>query len=377
MPAERSATRPDMDLARLVCLADYESAAQQCLPPEVWAWLDGAAGDGRACRNNQQAFERLEILPRVLRSAASGHTRLELLGRTYEHPIFIAPTATHALVHPDGEKATALAASALHAPYVVSTLSSVTLEDISQAAQCPLWFQLYFQPDRRVTLDLLRRAEQTACEAIVLTVDAPIQGLRDAERRAGFVLPPHVQHANLRRYAQAPAHADLRPGQSMFELPLVQRMPTWDDVAWLVAQSKLPVWLKGILHPLDVEEAWAVGACGIIVSNHGGRTLADAPATLDVLPQIVQAAAGRLPVLLDGGVRRGADVFKALSLGAHAVLLGRPVLHGLAVGGAQGLAHVLSLLLAELQATMILSACPDLKSMREQGCCRVASRHTG
>ena len=357
--AEQAAT-----LAHLSCLADYETAARQRLSPAVWAYLDGAAADGLTARANRAAFAQQALLPRVLRSAGGGHTMLTLHGQSYAHPIFIAPTAYHRLAHPDGERATAVAAAALHAPYVISTQASVELEDIARAPHGPLWFQLYGQAERRVTLDLLRRAEAVGCQAIVLTVDAPIQGLRNDEQRHGFRLPPAVQAANLLRYADAtPTPASLAAGEALFAHPLVTHMSTWDDLAWLVRQTALPVWVKGLLHPADVAPALDAGAAGIVVSNHGGRALDGVPATLHALPAIAATVAGRVPLLLDGGVRRGSDVFKALALGAAAVLVGRPILHGLAVAGATGVAHVLNLLRSELEATMILAGCPTLAAI--------------
>lgn len=347
-------------LARLACLRDYETCARQRLPADVWAYLHGGSADGVTQAWNEQAFQRLALLPRVLGQVAGGHTALELFGFRYEHPVFIAPTAYHALAHPDGEYATALAASALNTPFTVSTQASVSLEDIGRTAQCPLWFQLYWQSDRSTSLSLLQRAEQAGYRAIVVTLDAPIQGLRNAEQRHGFQLPAHIRPVNLLPYAQAGGQASLSAGESLLHHPLVARLPDWDDMAWLMQQTRLPVLLKGILHPLDVAPALQAGAAGIIVSNHGGRVLDTVPATLEVLPRIVAAVDGRIPVLVDGGIRRGTDILKALALGASAIMVGRPILHGLAVAGATGVAHVLNLLRRELEAAMVLTGCRTL-----------------
>jgi len=359
-----------VDVSRLTCLRDYEQHAQQKLDAGTWAYLNAGSADCLTQSWNEQAFSRLALLPRVLRSAAGGNTALELFGVRYAHPVFVAPTAYHALAHPDGERATALAAAAMQACYVVSTLASITLEDIAHAsrqaqaptdaASAPLWFQLYLQPEREVSLDLIRRAEQAGYQAIVITVDAPIQGLRNEDQRHGFQMPASVQPINLTRYAKRLAGGTLAAGASLFEHPLVLGMASWNDVAGLIQQTRLPVLLKGIVNPLDVPPALDAGAAGLIVSNHGGRALDTLPAALDALPAVVAAAQGRVPVLADGGIRRGTDVLKALALGATAVMIGRPVLHGLSVAGATGAAHVLNLLRSELQAAMVLTGCRTL-----------------
>ena len=342
------------------CLADYERLARERLAPDVWAYLNAGAADEITCRWNEAAFRKRALLPRVLRSAAGGSAAVELFGFRYAHPVFIAPTAYHALAHPEAERATAVAASAMQAPFIVSTQASVPLEEIGRAARYPLWFQLYLQADRAVSLDLVRRAERAGYRAIVVTVDAPIQGPRNEDQRQGFRLPSDVGPVNLMSYAIDPVGAELPAGESLFQHPLIERMATWDDIAWLVRQTGLPVLLKGILHPSDVAPALEAGAAGIVVSNHGGRVLDSACATLDVLPRIVAAAQGRIPVLVDGGIRRGSDVLKALALGARAVLVGRPILWGLAVAGPTGVAHVLNLLRSELEAAMVLSGCRTL-----------------
>jgi len=363
-----------MQLARLSCLHDYEAAAHAQLPADVWAYLHAGAADCVTQRWNAQAFEPWALLPRVLRGVAGGNTAVELFGVSHPQPILIAPTAYHALAHREAERATALAAAAMQTGYVVSTLSSVSLEEIAathaqalrdaapadRLAAPPLWFQLYLQPGREVSLDLLRRAEAAGYQAIVVTVDAPIQGLRNADQRLGFQMPPDVQAVNLARYDNHAASTTLPPGASLFQHPLVTRMAGWDDLVWLIKHARIPVLIKGILHPQDVAPALDAGAAAIIVSNHGGRALDSVAATLDALPAIVTQVQGRVPVLMDGGVRRGTDVLKALALGASAVLIGRPVLHGLAVAGATGVAHVLNLLRSELAAAMVLTGCQTL-----------------
>jgi 4-hydroxymandelate oxidase len=272
--------------------------------------------------------------------------------------------AYQSLAHPDGEHATALAAAAQGAGLVFSTQASAPLDEIAtaflpEAGRGPLWFQLYLQPDRGFTQALVQRAEDAGYEALVLTVDAPVQGARDRERRAGFRLPANVSAVNLAGLRNPPPRA-LDAGQSVLFDDLLTHAPGWDDVAWLRSITRLPVLLKGILHPDDARQAITCGAAGLIVSNHGGRTLDTAVTTAAALPRVAQAVQGDVPLLVDGGIRRGTDVLKAIGLGARAVLVGRPVLQGLANAGATGVAHVLRLLRDELEIAMALTGCRTL-----------------
>ena len=348
----------------LVTLADHEQHARTQLDDNAWAYFSGGAADEISLRANRSAWDALPLWPRVLRPLAGGHTRVPLLGRTLAHPILLAPVAFQRMAHPDGELAMAYAAAALGAGVVLSTQASVSLESVAQAVlpdpgRGPLWFQLYLQPDRGFTQALVQRAEAAGYEALVLTVDAPTSGVRDRERRAGFRLPPGVGPVNLAGL-QVPAPSALSPGQSALFDGLLHHAPTWDDIAWLQSITRLPVLLKGVLHPADARQAVSVGAAGLIVSNHGGRTLDTAPATATALPRVVQAVGGAVPVLVDGGIRRGTDVLKAMALGASAVLVGRPAVWGLANAGAAGVAHVLRLLRDELEVAMALTGCATL-----------------
>jgi 4-hydroxymandelate oxidase len=345
-------------------LADHAIHASQVLEANAQAYFNGGAADEITLRENLQAWQRLRLATRVLQPLAGGHTRVHLLGRTLAHPILIAPMAHQRLAHPDGERATALAAAALGAGLVLSTQASTPLEDVAQlvlrdADRGPLWFQLYLQPHRDFTRELVQRAEAAGYEALVLTVDAPVSGVRDRERRAGFVLPPGVSAVHLHGLRLPPA-IPLQPGQSALFDDLLTHAPTWDDIAWLRSITRLPVLLKGITHPADARLAKEHGVAGIIVSNHGGRTLDTMPSTAELLPAVVQAVDGAMPVLVDGGIRRGTDVLKAMALGASAVLVGRPIVHGLANAGAQGVAHVLRLLRDELEVAMALCGCRQL-----------------
>ena len=348
----------------LVSLADHATLARTALSPEADAYFNGGAADETTLRENVAAWQSLRLHPRVLRPLAGGHTRVQLLGRTLAHPVLIAPMAYQRLAHPHGEMATALAAAVLGAGFVLSTQASVPLEDVAhtvlgEAERGPLWFQLYLQPDRAFTRDLVHRAEAAGYEALVLTVDAPVNGARDRERRAGFALPPGITAINLQGL-RPPKPQTLRPGQSPLFDDLLTHAPTWDDVAWLRSVTRLPLLLKGVTHPADARLAVQTGAQGLIVSNHGGRTLDTMPATAELLPAVMQAVGGEVPVLVDGGIRRGTDVLKAMALGAAAVLVGRPVIHGLANAGATGVAHVIRLLRDEVEIAMALCGCQTL-----------------
>ena len=340
-------------------LADQAAQAERLLEPAVWAYLCGGAADELTLRANLSAWQRLPLWPRVLRPLAGGHTRTTLAGHALAHPILLAPVALQQLAHPEGELASALAAAAQGAGYVLSTQSSTPLEAVAQAVRGdpgrgPLWFQLYWQADRGFNRALVQRAEAAGYEAIVLTADAPVQGVRDRERRAGLTPPPGVRAVHLRDAPAAP------PAAGTYCAGLPAHAPSWDDVAWLRGCTRLPVWLKGVLHPQDPRQALALGVAGLIVSNHGGRTLDTAPATADALPRVREAVQDALPLVVDGGIRRGTDVLKAVALGARAVLVGRPALHALAAGGALGVAQMLRLLRDELEMAMALTGCRTL-----------------
>lgn len=363
----------------IVALADYEAYARRRLDDNAWAYLDGAAADELTQAWNRAAFDRRSLLPRVMADVAGGHCRMTLLGRELPSPVLLAPVAWQKLFHPDGELATAYAASALGAGMVLSTLASCQIEDVAAAARRggdgPRWFQLYLQPERSLNAELVQRAEAAGYEAIVFTVDAPLHGIRNREQRVGFQLPPGIEAVNLRRPQQADdvegmarrrrsdAEKRAQRGPSKVFDDLMPHAPTWRDLEWLLATTRLPVIVKGILHPDDAVRAVDLGAAGIVVSNHGGRTLDTLPASLDALPAIAERLLGRVPILLDGGIRRGTDIFKAIALGASAVMIGRPYIHALAAAGPLGVAHVLRLLQDELEATMALCGVASLSQI--------------
>ncbi|TQF02718.1 aminotransferase class I/II-fold pyridoxal phosphate-dependent enzyme [Kitasatospora acidiphila] len=338
--------------AALFTLADYETAAKKHFDQGSWDFIAGGAGQERTLAANLAAFDRVRLQSRVLTGAGLPETKTTLLGRSWSAPIAVAPMAYHTLADPEGEVATARAAGAAGLPLVVSTFAGRTFESIAEAATAPLWLQVYCFRDRSTTRRLVERAERAGFEALVLTVDAPRLGRRLRDLRNGFRLPDGMVPANLTGgdYASPSAHA-----LTEFDPAL-----DWSVIDWLREVSSLPVLVKGVMSTSDARAAVRAGVDGIVVSNHGGRQLDGAPATLDVLPGITAAVGGACPVLVDGGIRRGADVLAALALGADAVLLGRPVLHGLAVGGERGAAHLLDLITEELVEAMALTGTPSV-----------------
>ncbi|MCX4771946.1 aminotransferase class I/II-fold pyridoxal phosphate-dependent enzyme [Streptomyces sp. NBC_01260] len=337
-------------------LADYAAQASERMSPGVWDFIDGGAGQERTLAANVEAFNRVRLNTRVLSGVAYPDTGTRILGRAWAAPLAIAPVAYHTLADPEGEVATARAAGETGVPLVVSTFAGRTFEDIASAASCPLWLQVYCFRDRDTTRQLIERAERAGFEALVLTVDAPHLGRRLRDLRNDFRLPPGIEPANLTGtgFDSPSGHA-----RSEFDATL-----DWSVIEWLRSFSSLPVLVKGILTASDAQQAIASGAQGIVVSNHGGRQLDGAPATLDVLPEIAEEVAGACPVLLDGGIRHGADVLAGLALGADAVLLGRPVLHGLAVGQEEGVRRVLSILTEELREAMTLTGTSAVTAVR-------------
>ena len=349
--------------ADVVAACDYARRVGQHLDANALAYLQGGAGDEETLHENGNAFADFRLWPRPLAAVSDGHTRCCLFGRELQHPLLLAPVAYQKLFHADGELATALAAGALETPFVVSTLATTRLEEIAARAAGPLWFQLYWQGGRAASLHLLRRAEAAGCQALVFTVDAALAGIRNREQRAGFRLPPGLSTVNLENVPKpaSTVNAAVSAGSPVFAA--LAGAPNWDDVAWLREQTRLPLLLKGILHPDDALKARSLGVDGLVVSNHGGRVLDRVPASLHALPEIRAALGAGYPLLLDGGIRRGSDVFTALALGADAVLIGRPYIEALAVVGPLGVAHLLRLLREELEVCMALCGCPTLAAI--------------
>jgi 4-hydroxymandelate oxidase len=318
-----------------------EEKAQAALDPVHWDFFAGGAGEERTLRANQEAFDRRRIVPRVLRAVGERDLRTELFGTVLSMPVLVGPTAFHRLAHPDGEAGTAAAVAGAGTVMVVSSGATQPLEEIA-ASGAPLWFQLYPQPDPGFQAHLIRRAERAGCRALVVTVDSPVFGRRERDRRNGFTDLPHGYACENMRDA----------GGRVRDIVMDQALG-WPHIDRIRAATNLPLLIKGVLHPADARESAAHGVDGLIVSNHGGRQLDGAIASLDALPA-VKAATG-LPVLLDGGVRRGTDVLVALALGAVAVLVGRPVVWGLAAGGAPGVREMLDDLRGELDHALALA----------------------
>lgn len=346
------------DPAKPINVSDFEAVAREKMTASAYDYYAGGAEDEVTLAANVDAFRRIALRPRVLTGSGSISTTTELFGLRLMLPVGLAPTAFNKLGHPDGELAAARAAGAAGTVMCCSTVSSTPLEDVAAAATGPLWFQLYVYRDREVTRDLVRRAEAAGCRALVLTVDTPRLGRRERNMRRPFVLPDGVEISNLKRYGTADA---LRwAGASTFGdyvHRLIDDGLTWESVDWLKSITKLPIIVKGILAPADAELAIAHGASGIIVSNHGGRQLDGSIASIAALPDIAKAVNRRAPILLDGGVRRGTDVFKAIALGANAVLIGRAYLWGLAADGQAGVLRVLDMLRSEMELAMALAGC--------------------
>jgi 4-hydroxymandelate oxidase len=340
----RAQTSSTPELDQLLSLFDFESAAEKRVSHGAWARISGAAADELTLRWNHEAYEKLRLKPRILVDVSKLDTRVTLFGQEFPFPILLAPTGGQRLIHPEGELAAVRGAAAANATYVISSSASLRVADIAKAAKGPVWFQLYVQKDRGFTRDLVQSAEDAGCRALCVTVDSPTFGARNREDRAKSELPER-ELPNLQ-------------GKDYLDPAL-----TWKDIDWLRSFAKRPILLKGVLNPDDAADGVKAGVAGIIVSNHGARNLDTVPATIDALPLVVEKVSGRVPVLVDGGIRRGTDVVKALALGATAVQIGRPYLWGLGIAGAEGVTRVVQILRKEFELAMALLGRPTLKSI--------------
>jgi 4-hydroxymandelate oxidase len=342
-----------------LCLTDFEPLAKAKIPPMGWEYMTAGAADELTLKWNSQAYQRLRLKPRILVDVSQLDTSIVLLGRQHSVPILLAPVASHKLYHPEGEIATARGASAADVTLVVTTPASTSLEDVAAAAKTSLWFQVYVQRDRGFTRALLQRAEKAGYQALCLTVDSPVFGARNREERA------HVKYPglpNLKGLAEGKAGVYLAKGQDIYS-PISDPTVTWKTIEWMRSVTKLPIVAKGVLNPDDAELAIKSGVAAIIVSNHGGRNLDTLPPTIEVLPSVADKVAGRIPVLVDGGIRRGTDVLKALALGANAVLIGRPYIWGLGVDGEAGVTKVVNILRREFATAMALTGRTNIASI--------------
>ena len=335
----------------MINVDDFEAAARERLDPGVYGYYAGGAGDEHSLRANTAAFTQWELRPRVLVDVSEVSTATTVLGTEVSLPLLVAPTAFHRLAHKDGELATARAAAAAGTLMCLSTFSSVSPAELAAAApRAPQWFQLYCSRDRGFTEELVSAVAEAGFRALVVTVDVPVAGRRERDLRAAFALPEDLPTPNL------PSKVGRKNFQAAVSA-IVDSTLTWRDLEWLRSTSSLPLVVKGVLTAEDALLAGEHGAAGIIVSNHGGRQLDGVPASLDVLPEVVEAAGERVEVLVDGGIRRGIDVLKALALGARAAMAGRAILWGLAVGGEQGVGEVLELMRDEISSGLMLLGC--------------------
>lgn len=326
-----------IDLSGMINLFDIEKLAEEKMTKMAYEYVASGAADEVTLRWNRQAFDTIKLNPTVLVDVGRLDTRISLFGHELPYPILIAPTAYHKIMHPEGELATVCGANAASAIYVVSSFTNTPLREIANVATQPLWFQLYVQDDRVLTRNLVQEAEAQGCRALCVTVDTPVAGVRNRQQRVNFAMP----------------HGIITP--HMADAFALTKSLTWKDIEWLQSFTKIPILLKGIVNPDDAEKAIQAGVSGIVVSNHGGRNLDTVPATLDALPRIAEKVDKRIPLLMDGGIRRGTDVLKAIALGANAVLVGKPICFGLAIGGAAGVTKVMEILQNELELAMALT----------------------
>ena len=336
---------------------DYEVMAREKLEEPIYDFIAGGAEDEISLAGNLSAWSRIQLLPRVLAGVTNVDTTTEVLGQPVTSPILLAPVAYLRAADPEGEKATARASAAAGTIMVLSTMSTVPMEEVATAAEGRRWFQLYVYPERGITKRLVQRAEAAGYSALCLTVDVPYLGRRERDFYNQLQFPPGIVPANFLDMIEVSEFHATDSALAAQAASLISPAITWDDVDWLRSITSMPVLLKGVLAAADAEIALDHGVAGIIVSNHGGRQLDGVPAPAEVLPEIVEAVAGRVPVLVDGGVRRGTDVLKALALGANAVLIGRPYVWGLAAEGEAGVRNVIRMLQEEFRLAMALCGC--------------------
>lgn len=352
--------KADSASTECICLADFELLAKTKMLATSWEYLCAGAGDEITVRWNAEAYQRIRLKPRVLVDVSKLDTRVTLFGQEHDFPILLAPVAAQKLMHPEGELASARGAIAAGATMVVSSFANTSLEEVAAAVKSPLWFQLYAQTDQGFTRELVQRAEASGYRALCLTVDTATTGARNREARAAVKLLPIPNFAGLKG---AGSDVSLHTGSQDVFKSVLAASTSWKEIEWLLSFTKVPLVLKGVLDPDDADLAAKCGVSGIIVSNHGGRNLDTLPATIDALPQVAEKVAGRMPVFVDGGIRRGTDVLKALALGASAVFIGRPYIYGLGAAGEPGVTQVIKILQRELQMAMALTGRTNIRGI--------------
>lgn len=365
-------TMPNPDPHRLPVIAEeWAERARETLDDGPYYYIAGGAGGERTMRDNLEAFDRRKIVPRMLQNVGERDLEVELFGQTFPFPVLHAPIGVQSIIHEDGDLGSARACKTLGVPYIISSASTVPMERVAEElGDAPRWFQLYWGSDPDVTASFLRRAEASGYSAIVVTLDTPMMAWREYDLKNVYL--PFLMGEGVGNYFTDPAFC-AKLEKSPQEDPTAAIMHWtqvfgnvglgWEDLAFLREHTSLPIILKGILHPDDAKTALEYNVDGIIVSNHGGRQVDGAVAALDALEQISNVVQGQIPLLMDSGIRRGADILKALALGAQAVLVGRPCMYGLATAGEQGVQEVLQNLIADLDITMTLSGQKSVRAI--------------
>lgn len=350
-------------LQNFICLDDFALAAQQKMSRMVFDYVDSGAGDEHTMRWNRERWNEIKLKPRVLTDVSQLDLRTSFLEQQFEIPILLAPAAYQRLYDPEGELATIAGANAAGVSFTLASFATQPVEEIARRATHPLWFQLYMQRDREFMRSLVQRVEAAGCAALCLTVDTPVIGARNRELRSQFALPEDLTLPNMTMSAKHEVSRNHLPEFGSIYSYRFDPKLVWEDVGWLRSICKIPVLLKGILSPEDARHGVDAGASALIVSNHGGRNIDTLPATAEALPGVVEAVRGNIPVLVDGGIRRGTDVLKALAFGAKAVMIGRPYIYALATAGARGVQHSVEILKTELMMAMALTGMRSIEEI--------------